>query len=76
MNQKDLTKEVDLLIKFCNQFWAVLDLGFYAVTNPIMPDMTDCPDAAKEIEQNVKEARKEMKREVSNDRNQCDDYND
>jgi hypothetical protein len=38
--------------------------------------MTDCPDAAKEIEQNVKEARKEMKREASNDRNQCDDYND
>jgi hypothetical protein len=60
---KDLSKEVDLLIKFA-PLWAVLGLGVYAVSNLIhgVSNMSDCPDASKEIEQNVKEARKEMKK--------------
>ena len=60
---KDLSKEVDLLIKFA-PVWAVLALGIYAVSNLIhgVANMSDCPDASKEIEQNVKEARKDMKK--------------
>jgi hypothetical protein len=60
---KDLSKEVDLLIKFA-PLWAVLGLGVYAVSNLIhgVSNMSDCPDASKEIEQNVKEARKDMKK--------------
>jgi hypothetical protein len=59
----DLSKEVDLLIQFA-PVWAVLALGIYAVSNLIhgVGNMSDCPDAAKEITQNVKEARKEMKK--------------
>lgn len=59
----DLSKEVDLLIKFA-PVWAVLALGIYAVSNLIhgIVKMSDSPEAAKEIDQNVKEARKEMKK--------------
>jgi hypothetical protein len=58
-----LSLEVDSLIKFA-PVWAVLALGIYAVSNVVhgVMDMSDCPDAAKEIDQNVKEARKEMKK--------------
>jgi dolichyl-phosphate mannosyltransferase polypeptide 3 len=59
----DLSKEVDLLITFA-PVWAVLGLGIYAVSNLIhgVSNMSDCPNAAKEIEKNVKEARKDMKK--------------
>jgi hypothetical protein len=59
----DLSLKVDLLIKFA-PVWAVLALGIYAVCNLVhgVVNMSDCPDAAKEIDQNVKEARKEMKK--------------
>jgi dolichyl-phosphate mannosyltransferase polypeptide 3 len=59
----ELSPEVDLLIKFA-PVWAVLALGIYALSNLVhgVISMSDCPDAAKEIEQQVKEARKEMKK--------------
>jgi hypothetical protein len=59
----ELSKDVDLLIAYA-PVWAVLGLGIYAVSNLIIgvSNMSDCPDAAKEIEQNVKEARKDMKK--------------
>jgi hypothetical protein len=58
-----LSNEVDLLIQFA-PVWAVLGLGIHAISNVIIgvTDMSDCPDAAKEIEQNVKEAREDMKK--------------
>ena len=44
--------------------WAILMLGLYAVFSVLhgVANFRDCPDAAAEIEQQVVEARKELKR--------------
>ena len=44
--------------------WAILALGVYAATSVLhgVANFRDCPEAAAEIEQQVAEARKELKR--------------
>jgi len=53
----------DVLIDWA-PVWAVAALGVYAVVSVMygVANFRDCPEAAKEIEQQVIEARKELKR--------------
>lgn len=52
-----------ILVDFA-PLWAVVALGVYALSTIIYNVMTfnDCPEAAKEIDENVKEAKAEMKK--------------
>jgi dolichyl-phosphate mannosyltransferase polypeptide 3 len=55
--------EIDLLLTYA-PVWAVLILGIYALSQVLrgVMVMSDCPEASKEIEQQVKEARVELKK--------------
>ena len=54
---------VDVLIDWA-PIWAILVLGVYAAVSVLygVANFRDCPEAASEIEQQVGEARKELKR--------------
>jgi len=65
MNQDEATASpaAKILVNFA-PIWAIVALGIYALSTIIYNVMTfnDCPEAAKEIDEQVKEAKAEMKR--------------
>ena len=65
MNQDEATASpaAKILVNFA-PIWAIVALGIYALSTIIYKVMTfnDCPEAAKEIDEQVKEAKAEMKR--------------
>lgn len=54
---------LQLLVNYA-PIWAILLLGVYAASSVLhgVANFRDCPEAAAEIEQQVAEARKELKR--------------
>ena len=56
-------EQKNLLVEYA-PVWAILALGIYAGVSVLygVANFRDCPEAAKEIEQQVAEARKELKR--------------
>lgn len=62
-SKDDVSLEVDLLVTWAPA-WGIIALGVYALTQLVQGviNMSDCPEATKEIEQQVIEARAEMKK--------------
>jgi Dolichol-phosphate mannosyltransferase subunit 3 (DPM3) len=62
-NKKDWSVKLDLLIDF-GPLWAILVLGLYALSSVVVgvKNCRDCPEAAVELNQEIAEAKAELKR--------------
>ena len=64
MNQDETAGPAAKILVDFAPLWAIIALGIYALSTIIYNVMTfnDCPEAAKEIDRQVKEAKAEMKK--------------